>query len=81
MTAAAAMTCRSDDAEQLALAQQHNAALARTLYAAIVERDALRAEVEAARAALGAAWCGGTLAEGITRKCAWLEALANEETR
>jgi hypothetical protein len=78
---AATMTCRSDDAEQLALAQQHNAALARTLYAATVERDALRAEVEAARAALGAAWCGGTLAEGIARKCAWLEALANEETR
>jgi hypothetical protein len=110
------MTFRSDDAEQLALAQQHNAALARTLYAATVERDALRAEVgrltaqlksitaenhsraqrearsleewvnlraelEAARAALGAAWCGGMLAEGIARKCAWLEALANEETR
>ena len=74
------MTCRSDDAEQLALAQQHNAALARTLYAATVERDALRTELEAARAALGAAWCGSTLAEGITRKCAWLEALANEET-
>jgi hypothetical protein len=81
------MTCRSDIVSaawaesQIALAQQHNAALARTLYAATVERDALRAEVEAARAALGAAWCGGTLAEGITRKCAWLEALANEETR
>ena len=77
-------TCRSDIVRaayaesQLALAQAHNAALARTLYAATVERDALRAEVEAARAALGAAWCGGTLAEGITRKCAWLEALANE---
>ena len=64
---------------QLALAQQHNAAPARTLYAATVERDVLRAEVEAARAALGAAWCGGTLAEGIARKCSWLEALANEE--
>ncbi len=78
------MTCRSDIVRaayaesQLALAQQHNAALARTLYAATVERDALRAEVEAARAALGAAWCGGTLAEGITRKCAWLESLIND---
>jgi hypothetical protein len=66
---ATAMTCRSDDAEQLALR------------AVTVERDALRAELEAARAALGAPWCGGTLAEGITRKYAWLEALANEETR
>ena len=81
------MTSRSDIVRaayaesQLALAQHHNAALARTLYAATVERDALRAEVEAARAALGAAWCGGTLAEGIARKCSWLEALANEETR
>jgi hypothetical protein len=37
MTAAAAMTCRSDDAEQLALA--------RTLYAATVERDQLAAQV------------------------------------
>jgi hypothetical protein len=75
---AATMTCRSDDAEQLALAQQHNAALARTLYAATVERDALRAELEAARAALGAAWCGGTLANGITRKCRWLESLIGD---
>ena len=76
------MTARPDDAEQLALAQQHNAALARTLYAATVERDALRAEVEAARAALGAAWCGGTLAEGIARKYRWLETLINGvETR
>ena len=71
------MTSRPDDAEQLALAQQHNAALARTLYAATVERDTLRAEVEAARAALGAAWCGGTLAEGITRKYRWLESIIN----
>ena len=81
-------TSRSDivraayETSQLALAQQHNAALARTLYAATVERDALRAEVEAARAALGAAWCGGTLAEGIVRKCRWLESLSNGvETR
>jgi hypothetical protein len=62
------MTFRPDD----------DAQLARQLRAVTVERDALRAEVEAARAALGAAWCGGTLAEGITRKCRWLEALANE---
>jgi hypothetical protein len=62
------MTFRPDD----------DAQLARQLYAATVERDALRAELEAARAALGAAWCGGTLAEGIARECAWLEALANE---
>jgi len=66
MTVAAAMTCRSDDAEQLALR------------AVTVERDALRAEVEAARAALGAAWCGGTLAEGIARKCRWLESLIGD---
>jgi hypothetical protein len=72
------MTCRSDDAEQLALAQQHNAALARTLYAATVERDTLRAELEAARAALGAAWCGGTLAEGIAWKYRWLESLIGD---
>ncbi len=68
------MTSRPDDAEQLALAQQHNAALARTLYAATVERDALRAELEAARAALGATGWGRTLDAGIARKCAWLEA-------
>jgi len=43
-----------------------------------VQRDALRAEVEAARAALGAAWCGGTLAEGIARKCRWLESLIGD---
>ena len=75
---AATMTCRSDDAEQLALAQQHNAALARTLYAATVERDALRAELEAAWRALGAGWSGGTLANGITRKCRWLESIINQ---
>lgn len=62
------MTCRSDDAAQLA----------RQLHAVTVERDALRAEVEAARAALGAAWCGGTLAEGITRKYRWLESLIGD---
>ena len=56
---AATMTSRSDIVRaayaesQLALAQQHNAAL-------------------------GAAWCGGTLAEGIARKCAWLESLIND---
>jgi hypothetical protein len=78
------MTSRSDIVRaayaesQLALAQQHNAALARTLYAATVERDTLRAELEAARAALGAAWCGGTLAEGITRKYRWLESLIGD---
>jgi hypothetical protein len=81
---AATMTSRSDIVRaayaesQLALAQQHNAALARTLYAATVERDALRAELEAARAALGAAWCGGTLAEGIARKYRWLESLIGD---
>ena len=58
------MTCRSDDAEHLA----------RTLHAVTVERDALRAEVEAARAALGATGWGRTLDAGIARKCAWLEA-------
>jgi hypothetical protein len=62
------MTCRSDNAEQLA----------RQMHAVTVERDTLRAELEAARAALGAAWCGGTLAEGIARKCAWLESLIND---
>jgi hypothetical protein len=65
------MTFRPDD----------DAQLARQLRAVTVERDALRAEVEAARAALGAAWCGGTLAEGITRKYRWLESLLHEETR
>jgi hypothetical protein len=72
------MTARPDDAEQLVLAQQHNAALARTLYAATVERDALRAELEAAWQALGAGWSGGTLANGITRKCRWLESIINK---
>lgn len=61
------MTFRPDDAEQLA----------RQLRAVTVERDALRVELEAARVALGAAWCGGTLAEGIARKYRWLETLIN----
>ena len=66
MTVAAAMTCRSDDAEQLALR------------AVTVERDVLRAELEAAWRALGAGWSGGTLANGITRKCRWLESIINK---
>ena len=63
---------------QLAQAHAHIAALARTHHAACVERDALRAEVDAARAALGAAWTRGTLAEGIKQKCRWLEAMIDE---
>jgi hypothetical protein len=63
------MTSHPDDAEQLAL------------HAVTVERDALRAELEAAWRALGAGWSGGTLANGITRKCRWLESLVHEETR
>lgn len=51
----------------------HIKSLEDLLVDAVRERDALRAEVEAARAALGAAWCGGTLAEGIARKCRWLK--------
>ena len=43
-----------------------------------VERDALRTEVEAAWRALGAGWSGGTLANGITRKCRWLESVINK---
>jgi hypothetical protein len=62
------MTARPDDAEQLA----------RQLRAVTVERDALRAEVEAAWRALGAGWSGGTLANGITRKCRWLESLIGD---
>jgi len=68
MTVAAAMTCRSDDAEQLA----------RQLHAVTVERDVLRAELETAWRALGAGWSGGTLANGITRKCRWLESIINK---
>jgi len=52
--------------------------IVRELHDVEVQRDALRAEVEAARAALGAAWCGGTLAEGIARKCRWLESLIGD---
>jgi hypothetical protein len=62
------MTARPDDAEQLA----------RQLRAVTVERDALRAELEAAWRALGAGWSGGTLANGITRKCRWLESLIGD---
>ena len=75
------MTFRSEAMRQawmespLAQAHAHIAALARTHHAACVERDALRAELDAARAALGAAWTRGTLAEGITRKCRWLESM------
>ena len=74
------MTSRSDDdsREQLQRAQAMIDALGRTLYAATVERDNLRAEVDAAKRALGSAWTRGTLADGITAKSRWLEAMIGQ---
>jgi hypothetical protein len=45
--------------------------------------EALLAELDAARAAVGEAWftCGTTLAEAITRKCRMLEGLSVKDAR
>jgi hypothetical protein len=64
--------------EQLSRAQAMVDALGRTLYTTSLERDVLRIEVHDARVALGGAWLTGSLADGITRKCQWLEAMAGE---
>lgn len=64
--------------------QRHFEALLRCFYSVCVERDEaraeverLRAEVDAAREALGLAWCsdGCPLADGIRRKTRALESL------